>query len=312
MALIKCPVCGCETSDRISKCRNCGNPTIEKLSIEQEVKKEKIIRNDKKYLSTKLILISVIIILLFCIIVVFYFFPEKNIFKQIFSPSSISLENRGKKSLESVDYYQATTSLNVRSGPGMDNSVLFSLTVGNEVKLVDRKNDWFEIKFKDKNGFVFSKYLRFSRTVTETKNENTITKTDNSIIIAITILIAVVIIIIFFPNRKKKQIQRTDFSLSSVPHQPMQQRVIVTKSTKSVGTAVFLVVIFGPFGMFYSTIGGAILMSIAAPIIMVMLLMSGKISSIIIAAIFYYPICMIWAANAASSYNQRIIREANK
>ena len=91
-----------------------------------------------------------------------------------------------------------------------------------------------------------------------------------------------------------------------------QPLVIVTKSTKSVGIAILLVAIFGPLGMFYSTIGGAIFMSIMAPVIFFFILMSGNLGYIILGLIIYYPICMIWASTAVSSYNRKIINQANQ
>ena len=49
----------------------------------------------------------------------------------------------------------------------------------------------------------------------------------------------------------------------------------------------------------------------AAPIIIVMLLFTGNIGSFFTAVIIYYPVCLLWAVFAASSYNQRLIDEAN-
>lgn len=98
-------------------------------------------------------------------------------------------------------------------------------------------------------------------------------------------------------------------SSTVLAQQQIQSRVIIAKSTKSIGISVFLVAIFEPLGMFYSTIGGGILMTILAPIIFVILLLTSNLGSLLLLAILYYPICMIWAASAANKYNQKIISQ---
>lgn len=209
-----------------------------------------------------------------------------------------------------TDYYKATTTLNVRSGAGTSYSVLFSINKGDEVELISKDNNWFEIKYKEKTGYASSKYLKFSRTETST-NQNTSIKTDdNTTIWVIGFIILLVILIIFLANSGSKKSSTEIKGTQPIQNQNLNQpTVIVTKSTKSVGIAVLLVVLFGPLGMFYSTIGGAIFMTILAPIILVFLLFTGNWGSLIFLALLYYPICMIWAGNAASNYNQKIIRQ---
>ncbi|MFN3641201.1 MAG: SH3 domain-containing protein [Flavobacterium sp.] len=209
-----------------------------------------------------------------------------------------------------TDYYTATTRLNVRNGAGTSYSVLFSINKGDEVELISKDNNWYEIKYKEKTGFASSKYLKFSRTETST-NQNTSIKTDDNTTIWVSgFIILLIILIILIVNSGSKKSSTEIKGTQSIPNQNLNQpRVIVTKSTKSVGIAVLLVIIFGPLGMFYSTIGGAILMTILAPIILVTLLLTGNWGSLILLAILYYPICMIWAGNAASNYNQKIIKQ---
>jgi hypothetical protein len=75
--------------------------------------------------------------------------------------------------------------------------------------------------------------------------------------------------------------------------------VVVAVAPKSVALAVVLTIFFGPLGMFYSTVTGAIIMLIVS----------------IIAAAFTlgfslfvtWPICVVWGAIAASSYNQQLM-----
>lgn len=80
------------------------------------------------------------------------------------------------------------------------------------------------------------------------------------------------------------------------------QKVVVTKSTKSVGIALLLTLIFGPLGMFYSTISGAIIMCI--------LTLFAGIFTAGFGFLLTWPICVIWAAVAASNYNKRLMASA--
>jgi hypothetical protein len=75
-------------------------------------------------------------------------------------------------------------------------------------------------------------------------------------------------------------------------------RVVVT-STKNMGISIMLTILFGPFGMLYSTIWGAIIMAIIALVVGVLTLGVGLC--------VIWPICIIWGAVATSVYNQRLL-----
>lgn len=82
-------------------------------------------------------------------------------------------------------------------------------------------------------------------------------------------------------------------------NQPTEVRhTIIIKSTKSVGVALLLTFLFGPLGMFYSTVKGAIIMLIATGIALVFTFGIG--------CFITWPVCMIWAAVAASNYNKSL------
>lgn len=66
---------------------------------------------------------------------------------------------------------------------------------------------------------------------------------------------------------------------------------VIVKSQKSVGVALLLTFFFGPLGMLYSTVKGAIVMFFVTLIALVFTLGIG--------CLFTWPICMIWAAMAA-------------
>jgi uncharacterized protein YraI len=67
----------------------------------------------------------------------------------------------------STDYYTATANLNVRTGKGTGYPVSFTLRKGDEVEIMSKKDNWYQIKYLEKTGYVYSKYLRHSRTISE-------------------------------------------------------------------------------------------------------------------------------------------------
>jgi len=70
-------------------------------------------------------------------------------------------------------------------------------------------------------------------------------------------------------------------------------------STKNVGLAILLTVLFGPLGMLYATIPGAIIMIIVTFVVGVVTVGLGYLIT--------WPVCIIWAAVAANSYNKQIM-----
>lgn len=77
------------------------------------------------------------------------------------------------------------------------------------------------------------------------------------------------------------------------------RQVVVVTPTKSAGVAILLTVLFGPLGMFYSTIAGAIVMIVVSLVVALFTLGFGLILT--------WPICIVWAAMAASSHNKKLI-----
>ena len=76
------------------------------------------------------------------------------------------------------------------------------------------------------------------------------------------------------------------------------QRVVVAP-IKNVGVSIILTVLFGPLGMFYSTIWGGVVMTI--------LTLFVGFFSLGIGLIIMWPICIVWGAIAARSYNKRML-----
>jgi hypothetical protein len=73
---------------------------------------------------------------------------------------------------------------------------------------------------------------------------------------------------------------------------------MVIMMPKSVGTAIVLSFFFGPLGMLYSTVAGGLIMLVVTPIIVIPTLGLGLLLT--------WPICIIWAAVAASSHNNKL------
>lgn len=79
------------------------------------------------------------------------------------------------------------------------------------------------------------------------------------------------------------------------------KNVMVVVPTKSVGVSLILTFLFGPLGMLYSTVLGAIIMFFVD--IIVGFLTFG------LGLFFTQPICMIWGAIATHNYNKRLMSQ---
>ena len=61
--------------------------------------------------------------------------------------------------------------LNVRTGPGMDNLAFTYLIDGQEVRVLDKVQDWVKIRVPAQSGYVFREYLQIREAETETEPE---------------------------------------------------------------------------------------------------------------------------------------------
>lgn len=77
--------------------------------------------------------------------------------------------------------------------------------------------------------------------------------------------------------------------------------VVILLPAKSVGVSILLTFFFGPLGMLYSTVPGALVMM--AVNVFVGCLTFG------LGLAVTWPICIIWGAVAVSSYNQKLLRD---
>jgi hypothetical protein len=75
-------------------------------------------------------------------------------------------------------------------------------------------------------------------------------------------------------------------------------RTVVTP-TKSMGVAILLTILFGPLGMLYATIPGALVMIVVSVLVAIVTFGLGLLIT--------WPISIIWAAIATSRYNRRLL-----
>ena len=91
---------------------------------------------------------------------------------------------------------------------------------------------------------------------------------------------------------------------------------IITKSTKSVGIAIMLTLLFGPLGLFYASVAGGIIMTLT-PIVLLALMFGGAVAgdvslvvtafiSYLTGALVYWLVCIIWAIVAVNEYNSEL------
>jgi hypothetical protein len=75
---------------------------------------------------------------------------------------------------------------------------------------------------------------------------------------------------------------------------------VITIPMKSSGISIILTILFGPIGMFYSTVSGAIIM--CAISLVVGVLSAGTLLP------FCYIISIIWGAISVSTYNTKLVQ----
>jgi len=80
------------------------------------------------------------------------------------------------------------------------------------------------------------------------------------------------------------------------------QRIVIVASTKSMGLAVILAVLFGPLGLLYSTVIGAVVMFVVNVLAAIFTLGFGLLLT--------WPTCGIWAAIATKAHNEKLLSGA--
>lgn len=71
-----------------------------------------------------------------------------------------------------VIYKYTTENLNLRTGPGIDKSIILTLPKGEKVEVISHENGWDKLIYNDTTGYCFSKYLSESNIEIADNNED--------------------------------------------------------------------------------------------------------------------------------------------
>ncbi len=82
----------------------------------------------------------------------------------------------------------------------------------------------------------------------------------------------------------------------------MEQKYVVVKPVKSMGISILLSLLFGPIGLFYSSIAGGVIMSLLSLIIGVLTMGIG--------AFVLWPVCAVWGAVSVRHYNRALAADS--
>lgn len=175
------------------------------------------------------------------------------------------------------------------------------LTKGYEIKSLEKYDeDWSYINEGKIHGYIKNDGIRLISEQIAKKENN------YSMIIGLGVGLIAFILILYaiYGERKPKNIPQYS-------QNPLLENTTYIYKSKSTAVAIILTMLFGPFGMLYSTIRGALTM-ILLPIVLIIATIFAfgsenaflKVilaSSSIIFFILYWFICVIWGAVAASN-----------
>lgn len=88
-------------------------------------------------------------------------------------------------------------------------------------------------------------------------------------------------------------------AVTAAPPSIPPTQVIVIPQPKSMLVSLLLTFFFGPLGMFYSTVSGAIIMCIVSIV--------GFIVTLGMAAAIIWPVSMVWGAVAVDKHNKMMV-----
>ena len=89
-----------------------------------------------------------------------------------------------------------------------------------------------------------------------------------------------------------RQPDRVDYQPPAINH------YVTVLPTKSVGLAVLLAFLFGPLGMLYATVAGALVMFLVNLVVFFLTFGLGLMLT--------WPVCMVWAGFAVTNHNQQL------
>jgi hypothetical protein len=92
---------------------------------------------------------------------------------------------------------------------------------------------------------------------------------------------------------------QTEAPVTNPKPAPVKPQVIVVQSLKSMGLGLLLTLIFGPLGMLYSSIIGAVIMFVVSAVVGFLTLGLGLI--------VIWPICLGWTYAAIKKHNNNLM-----
>jgi len=81
---------------------------------------------------------------------------------------------------------------------------------------------------------------------------------------------------------------------------------VVTTPTKSVGLSILLILLFGPIGMFYSTVKGAFIFILLSIVLSLTAIAIDPMWLLVVLPVMWI-VSLVWGAWAVKSYNQRLL-----
>lgn len=196
--------------------------------------------------------------------------------------------------------------LNCRTEPNASSVSIGYLIYGTNIEVIDSTNsNWYKVKTNNGVGYVRSNYLT---KINKSEHNIGIAEHNNKVLLIAGLAITLIICLFYLFTNNKNQV------VVNLPPDPLQHKIVIKR--KSVGIAILLSLLFGPFGMFYSTIKGAICMLLLPIVGVALFIFVGEqnIDVLLIAmfiwllffASFYWIICVVWAAVAANNSNKII------
>ena len=85
------------------------------------------------------------------------------------SPAGIEIPGIYAKNVQAAEYRQTTTSLNMRTGAGVNYKVILAIPAGMQVQVISKPGTWYQVRYNGSTGYVNSKYLSGTSTVLGTK-----------------------------------------------------------------------------------------------------------------------------------------------
>ena len=130
-----------------------------------------------------------------------------------------------------TDYYVTTADLNLRTGPGAEFEISTTILKGTEVEILSKTGNWCQISYSGNTGYVFSKFLKFSRTISYTQVQ--VSERNLKPYIVAGISLGLIILIYVFERNKIIRDQKLLKSVTGFHRGTRSERELVLKLLKN-------------------------------------------------------------------------------